>query len=101
MSGDHPDDAGDRGRCGTRGDGCSSGPDPDWPCRACVDETSRRLLSMMSGGGEEANNCASCQGYYGNANGQPVCATCHAFLYANDVDVEANAQVTQVHNTIL
>jgi len=42
---------------------------------------------MVSG-----SSCATCHGYYGSANGQPVCPTCHAFLYANDVDVEANAQ---------
>jgi len=72
---------------GTGGDGCHSGPQ-GWPCRSCVNQTSSRLLSLMVSG----SSCATCHGYYGSANGQPVCPTCHAFLYANDVDVEANAQ---------
>ena len=74
--------------CVTQGDGCNCGPQ-GWPCRGCVNQTSSRLLSLMVSG----SSCATCHGYYGSANGQPVCPTCHAFLYANDVDVEANAQV--------
>ena len=74
--------------CVTAGDGCNCGPQ-GWPCRGCVNQTSSRLLSLMVSG----SSCATCHGYYGSANGQPVCPTCHAFLYANDVDVEANAQV--------
>ena len=34
-----------------------------------------------------------CNGYYGPAFSQPVCATCHAFLYANDLDQEINLQI--------
>ena len=74
--------------CEGGGDGCNSGPQ-GWPCRSCINQTSSRLLSLMVSG----SSCATCHGYYGSANGQPVCPTCHAFLYANDVDVEANAQV--------
>ncbi len=36
--------------------------------------------------------CSSCNGYYGPSFSQPVCATCHAFLYANDLDAEVNLQ---------
>ena len=37
--------------------------------------------------------CDVCYGYYGAAFSQPVCATCHAFLYANDLDQEINLQI--------
>lgn len=29
--------------------------------------------------------CCFCNGYYGPCFGEPVCATCHAFLFPNDV----------------
>ena len=35
----------------------------------------------------------TCNGYYGSSHGQPVCPTCHAFLYANDIDEEVNLQL--------
>jgi hypothetical protein len=34
--------------------------------------------------------------YYGPSHGQSVCATCHAFLYANDLDAEVNVQLASV-----
>ena len=37
--------------------------------------------------------CRACNGYYGPCFSEPVCATCHAFLYANDLDQEINLQI--------
>ena len=42
--------------------------------------------------------CSACNGYYGPAHGQSVCATCHAFLYANDLDQEVNLQLASVEH---
>ena len=57
------------------------------PSRASVSKVSSTFLTA---------NCAVCNvcnGYYGPAFSQPVCATCHAFLYANDLDQEINLQI--------
>ena len=40
--------------------------------------------------------CNACNGYYGPAHGQSVCPTCHAFLYANDLDLEVNVELASV-----
>ncbi|CAB4067186.1 unnamed protein product [Lepeophtheirus salmonis] len=38
---------------------------------------------------EVLSSCTTCNGYYyGPSFGEPVCATCHAFLYADDLDPE-------------
>ena len=42
--------------------------------------------------------CSACNGYYGPAHGQSVCATCHAFLYATDLDQEVNEQLASVEH---
>lgn len=57
----------------------------DWPSRCTVDRVSNELLSQSRG---ESSVCSACNGYYGQANGQPVCLTCHAFLYASGFDAE-------------
>ncbi len=47
---------------------------------------------------QQLESCSSCNGYYGPSFGQPVCATCHAFLHANDLDVELNMHaMTMAH----
>jgi ubiquitin-conjugating enzyme E2 D/E len=40
-------------------------------------------------------HCSACNGYYGPAFDQPVCPTCHAFLYANIHDAEINLQLVK------
>ena len=49
---------------------------------------SRTSVSQVSSSFLTANCavCNVCNGYYGPAFAQPVCATCHSFLYANDLD---------------
>lgn len=61
------------------------------PRRQSVRETADRFSENLSNG-----VCSACNGYYGSAHGQPVCATCHAFLYANDLDAEVNLQLASV-----
>lgn len=34
------------------------------------------------------HTCRACNGYYGPCFGEPVCATCHAFLYASSLEHE-------------
>eukprot|EP00088_Acartia_fossae_P053547 TRINITY_DN6107_c0_g1_i16.p1 TRINITY_DN6107_c0_g1~~TRINITY_DN6107_c0_g1_i16.p1 ORF type:complete len:394 (-),score=36.60 TRINITY_DN6107_c0_g1_i16:295-1476(-) len=34
------------------------------------------------------DTCQACNGYYGPCFGEPVCATCHAFLYASHLELE-------------
>ena len=34
------------------------------------------------------NTCRACNGYYGPCFSEPVCATCHAFLYASSLEQE-------------
>lgn len=34
----------------------------------------------------EFGQCSMCKGYYGHNFGQPVCSTCHIFLFSNDVN---------------
>jgi hypothetical protein len=43
--------------------------DPDW------------WASQLS-----VSSCQACNGYYGPCFGEPVCATCHAFLYASHLE---------------
>jgi len=38
-------------------------------------------------------SCTACNGYYGPCFGEPVCATCHAFLYASNLEQEINIQI--------
>lgn len=33
-----------------------------------------------------------CNGFYGHNFGQPVCSTCHLFLFSNDVNLEDGEQ---------
>ena len=56
-----------------------------WPSRYMVDRVSSHLLSQSRG---DSGVCSACNGYYGQAHGQPVCLTCHAFLYASGLDAE-------------
>ena len=32
------------------------------------------------------DSCIACNGYYGPCFGESVCATCHAFLYASQLE---------------
>jgi len=36
----------------------------------------------------KVDTCVACNGYYGPCFGEPVCATCHAFLYASHLELE-------------
>ena len=36
----------------------------------------------------KVETCVACNGYYGPCFGEPVCATCHAFLYASHLELE-------------
>jgi ubiquitin-protein ligase len=38
------------------------------------------------------DTCLACNGFYGPCFGEPVCSTCHAFLYASRVEQETNPQ---------
>ena len=60
--------------------GASSSPycDPWW--------WERRLTSLT---------CRACNGYYGPCFGEPVCPTCHAFLYASSLEVEVEVATSQ------
>ena len=72
------------GSLGSGGGGASSSSRPS---RTSVSQVSSSFLT---------GNCAVCNvcnSYYGPAFSQPVCATCHAFLYANDLDQEINLQI--------
>ena len=57
----------------------------DWPSRRSVVRVSNQLLAQSRG---DSGVCSACNGYYGQAHGQPVCLTCHAFLYASGLDAE-------------
>ena len=61
------------------------------PKRKAVKLMSNRFVDAISNG-----VCSACNGYYGPAHGQSVCPTCHAFLYANDLDLEVNVQLASV-----
>lgn len=61
------------------------------PKRNSVKSLALRFAESISNG-----VCSACNGYYGPAHGQSVCATCHAFLYANDLDLEVNVQLASV-----
>ena len=63
----------------------------DFPKRNSVKLLASRFAEAISDG-----VCNACNGYYGPAHGQSVCATCHAFLYANDLDLEVNVQLASV-----
>lgn len=61
------------------------------PTREEVERVSQIFLMGLSNEQdhvEHSSICHICNGYYGPAffPPQPTCATCHAFLYANDVD---------------
>eukprot|EP00096_Caligus_rogercresseyi_P000924 TRINITY_DN11490_c0_g1_i1.p1 TRINITY_DN11490_c0_g1~~TRINITY_DN11490_c0_g1_i1.p1 ORF type:complete len:375 (-),score=79.25 TRINITY_DN11490_c0_g1_i1:56-1180(-) len=43
-----------------------------------------RDLEKSDSDQEEYPSCTTCNGYYGPSFGEPVCPTCHAFLYADD-----------------
>lgn len=60
----------------------------NWPSRDEVQTLASKFSSLMT-----RNHCSACNGYYGPAFGQPVCPTCHAFLYANVHDAEINLQL--------
>jgi len=64
------------------------GHEQPWPSRDEVESLSARFLSLMT-----RAHCSACNGYYGLAFDQPVCPTCHAFLYANVHDAEINLQL--------
>ena len=65
---------------------CSASNDiGKWPSRCTVDIVSNQLLARSRG---DSGVCSACNGYYGQAHGQPVCLTCHAFLYASGLDAE-------------
>ena len=42
----------------------------------------------------QVHSCLACNGFYGPCFGEPVCATCHAFLYASQLE-----QVQYTHRT--
>lgn len=63
----------------------------DNPKRSNIKLLSNKFAEAISSG-----VCSACNGYYGAAHGQSVCATCHAFLYANDLDLEVNVQLASV-----
>ena len=63
----------------------------EFPKRNSVKLLASRFAEAISDG-----VCSACNGYYGPAHGQSVCATCHAFLYANDLDLEVNVQLASV-----
>ena len=39
------------------------------------------------------STCRACNGYYGPCFSEPVCATCHAFLYASSLEQEIQLQL--------
>jgi len=55
--------------------GCSNSSDPDWW------EDALRV-----------DSCLACNGYYGPCFGESVCATCHAFLYASQLEQELHPE---------
>ncbi len=61
--------------------------DAPFPTRKSVAHLSNSFLR------DQGAYCLTCNGYYGPCFSQPVCATCHAFLYANDLDQEINLQI--------
>jgi len=63
----------------------------DFPKRSSVKLLASRFAEAISDG-----VCNACNGYYGPAHGQSVCPTCHAFLYANDLDLEVNVELASV-----
>ncbi len=64
------------------------GKNDEFPSRDEIEKLSTRFSSLMT-----RAHCSACNGYYGPAFGQPVCPTCHAFLYANVHDAEINIQL--------
>ena len=68
-------------------------------CSSKKEKPSKKVVkSLANRYAENISNgvCSACNGYYGPAHGQAVCATCHAFLYANDLDQEVNLQLASV-----
>ena len=68
-------------------------------CSSNKEKPSKKLVKILANQyAENISNgvCSACNGYYGPAHGQSVCATCHAFLYANDLDQEVNLQLASV-----
>jgi len=41
------------------------------------------------------HTCRACNGYYGPCFSEPVCATCHAFLYASSLEQEIQIQMSE------
>jgi len=62
------------------GGACASSPycDPWWWERALTSST-----------------CRACNGYYGPCFSEPVCATCHAFLYASSLEQEVQLGISE------
>ncbi len=69
-----------------------SAQNKDPPKSKSVKILAQRFANSISSDGV----CSACNGYYGQAHGQCVCQTCHAFLYANDLDLEVNVQLASV-----
>ena len=42
-----------------------------------------------------SSTCRACNGYYGPCFGEPVCPTCHAFLYASSQEQEVELGTSQ------
>ena len=57
-------------------------------------------VTGQSDNGNNERHCAVCNGYYGPCFEQPVCGTCHAFLYANDLDAEVAQQMMQMSSNV-
>ena len=41
---------------------------------------------------QQYENCMMCSGFYGNNFGQPVCSTCHLFLFSVDLKEDGEEQ---------
>ena len=72
------------------------------PSRALVQRVSQSYLRLGSIFSSSSSSpqlvCLQCNGYYGPCFNEPVCSTCHAFLYANDLDHEVQVQHMTQHN---
>ncbi len=79
---------------------CSpKGATPSLDCQKQSQKPKKSAIKVLATRFAEAISngvCSACNGYYGAAHGQSVCPTCHAFLYANDLDAEVNVQLASV-----
>ncbi|KAK3600138.1 hypothetical protein CHS0354_011744 [Potamilus streckersoni] len=57
--------------------------------RACIDLAVEIKEFLKT----ESTTCVMCCGFYGNNFGQPVCSTCHLFLFSTDINKEGEEEV--------